>query len=112
MLNFESKNPDKLPDWLKEYPVTLTQFLFYLYHNVHDFMPVFMSANVLTTLAGTLFPVIAPPTPVASPVGSPTHQAAKITPEMERPELLHLPSVDDSLTNHPAKRNVMNFLKV
>ena len=34
MLNYETKNPDKLPDWLKEYPVTLTQFLFYLYHNV------------------------------------------------------------------------------
>ncbi len=34
MLNYETKNPDKLPTWLKEYPVTLTQFLFYLYHNV------------------------------------------------------------------------------
>ena len=103
MLNYETKNPEKLPDWLKEYPVTLTQFLFYLYHNVHDFMPVFMSTNVLTTLAGTLFPVIAPATPVSSPAQSPVHV---------RPELLHLPSVDDSLTNHPAKRNVMNFLKV
>ena len=116
MLNNETKNPEKLPDWLKEYPVTLTQFLFYLYHNVHDFMPVFMSSNVLTTLAGTLFPMITPSTPVASPAGSPVHQAAKpptpTSPAVERPELLHLPSMDDSLTNHPAKRNVMNFLKV
>ena len=116
MLNQETKHPDKLPDWLKEYPVTLTQFLFYLYHNVHDFMPVFMSSNVLTTLAGTLFPVIAPPTPVTSPLSSPSHQpvskASSSSPELERPELLHLPSMDDSLTNHPAKRNVMNFLRV
>jgi WD40 repeat protein len=115
MLNYETKNPEKLPDWLREYPVTLTQFLFYLYHNVHDFMPVFMGSNVLTALAGTLFPVIAssvPQTPVTSPLGSPVKQVARGTPEKERPELLHLPSKDDSLTNHPAKRNVMNFLRV
>ena len=115
MLNNDTRNND-LPDWLKEYPVTLTQFLFYLYHNVHDFMPVFMSNNVLTTMAGTLFPVVSPPTPVTSPLGSPQHQpsskASSSSPEVERPELLHLPSMDDSLTNHPAKRNVMNFLKV
>jgi hypothetical protein len=40
MLNCETKSPDRLPDWLKEYPVILTQFLFYLYHNVIDFMQV------------------------------------------------------------------------
>ena len=108
MLNNETKNPDKLPDWLKEYPVTLTQFLFYLYHNVHEFMPVFMSSSVLTALAGTLFPTVAPITPRTTPLTSPTRQS----PGAARPELLHLPSLDDSLTNHPAKRNVMNFLKV
>ena len=114
MLNNQTTNPELMPDWLKEYPVTLTQFLFYLYHNVHEFMPVFMSSNVLTALAGTLFPTVVPRTPLTSPLGSPTKQSASISqsPGSVRPEFLHLPSQDDSLTNHPAKRNVMNFLKV
>ena len=106
-----------MPDWLKEYPVTLTQFLFYLYHNVHEFMPVFMSSNVLTALAGTLFPMVSavPGTPLTSPLGSPSKHvgsSSSQSPGSARPDLLHLPSQDDSLTNHPAKRNVMNFLKV
>lgn len=49
-------SPDSLPEWLRDYPVTIIQFLFFLYHNVADFMPVFMSGEVLNALAGTLFP--------------------------------------------------------
>jgi hypothetical protein len=44
-----------LPDWLNDYPVTIIQFLFFLYHNFTDFMQLFMSAEVLGALAGTLF---------------------------------------------------------
>ena len=58
MLNYELKNPDKLPEWLREYPVTLTQFIVYLYANKGDFMLVFMTEEVLTALVGTLFPTI------------------------------------------------------
>ena len=68
MLNMESKNPDSLPGWLKEYPVTLTQFIFYLYHNVPDFMPSFMTEEVLGALSGTLFPMVG-----GTPAGSPEH---------------------------------------
>jgi hypothetical protein len=46
-----------LPDWLSDYPMLLTQFLFYLYHNVPDFIPAFMTSEVLTALVGTLFPL-------------------------------------------------------
>lgn len=49
-------SPDSLPEWLNDYPVTIIQFLFFLYHNFTDFMQVFMSAEVLGALAGTLFP--------------------------------------------------------
>lgn len=45
-----------LPAWLNDYPVTIIQFLFFLYRNFTDFMQVFMSAEVLGALAGTLFP--------------------------------------------------------
>lgn len=47
---------DTLPEWLSDYPVTIIQFLFFLYHNLTDFMQVFMSADVLGALASTIFP--------------------------------------------------------
>lgn len=56
MLNQEGKSPDSLPEWLRAYPVTIIQFLFFLYHNMADFVPVFMGGDVLGALAGTLFP--------------------------------------------------------
>lgn len=49
-------SPEVLPAWLNDYPVTIIQFLFFLYRNFTDFMQVFMSAEVLGALAGTLFP--------------------------------------------------------
>ena len=65
-------------------------------------MPVFLGGNVLSALAATLFPVVQEAvSPSSSGPSSPT-----------RPSLLSLPSTDDSLTNHPAKRNVMSFLRV
>ncbi len=75
MLNYETKGEEKSPEWLREYPVTLTQFIVYLYHNAGDFMPVFMTEDVLTALVGTLFPSVVlssksspvdsnPPTPI------------------------------------------------
>ena len=41
---------------LGEYPATLTQFLFFLYHNLPDSRQAFMKPDVLTALVGTLFP--------------------------------------------------------
>ncbi len=81
MLNSESKQGDKLPTWLTEYPVTLTQILFYLYHNVPDFMPVFMTEEVITALVGTMFPTVTEsPSTAASPEdssqNSPAHEGA------------------------------------
>ena len=47
---------DDKGSWLQEYPVTLVQFLLYLYHNVSEFKPVCMSPPFLCGLASTLFP--------------------------------------------------------
>uniref|UniRef100_A0A8D8WKM9 WD repeat and FYVE domain-containing protein 3 n=1 Tax=Cacopsylla melanoneura TaxID=428564 RepID=A0A8D8WKM9_9HEMI len=42
---------------LEGHPITLIQFLFILYHNMSsDFMPVFITADVLSSLVSTLFP--------------------------------------------------------
>ena len=124
MLNFETniEGIEQLPQWLKEYPVTLTQFFFYLYHNVNDFMPVFMTTDVLTALAGTLFPSIVYDdlTDMDSAEGgsnqpSPTkegnnHKNQPTSSTKERNSLLS--GVDCcNLTNHPAKRNVMQFMR-
>ena len=64
MLNCKSESSnskmDSMPaEWMKEYPITITQFLFYLYHNLADFMPAFMTPDVLTAVAATLFPISA-----------------------------------------------------
>lgn len=53
MLHVELNN---LPEWLRSHPIAIVQVLFQLYHNMPDFMPVFMSAEVLTALASVLFP--------------------------------------------------------
>ena len=127
MLNFEAniEGIEQLPQWLKEYPVTLTQFFFYLYHNVNDFMPVFMTTDVLTALAGTLFPSIVfdEISEMASDEGgsnqqSPTRYSREATNQNTQMSF-HTkgtnssPTRDDccSLTNHPAKRNVMQFMR-
>lgn len=41
---------------MQEYPVTLMQFLLFLYHNQSDFVPLCMSGEFLCGLAATLFP--------------------------------------------------------
>eukprot|EP00095_Tigriopus_kingsejongensis_P009945 maker-scaffold981_size73921-snap-gene-0.19 protein:Tk09945 transcript:maker-scaffold981_size73921-snap-gene-0.19-mRNA-1 annotation:"low quality protein: wd repeat and fyve domain-containing protein 3" len=105
MLNCETRNPDKLPGWLKEYPVTLTQFLFYLYHHVVDFMPAFMTEEVLAALAGTLFPTLSN----ISPGQSPTQTLPQPVSDEKPPPSVPDPTV---MTSHPAKRNVMNFMRV
>ena len=57
--------------WLGEYPVTLMQFLLFLYHNQPEFVPLCMSGDFLCGLAATLFPyrfTSLNSSPLASPV--------------------------------------------
>ncbi|XP_034186854.1 WD repeat and FYVE domain containing 3 bchs isoform X3 [Osmia lignaria lignaria] len=104
MLNNYSINPESLPEWLTDYPVTIIQFLFFLYHNFTDFMQVFMSAEVLGALAGALFP---------KPANSSQDSSGASTPADEQePVLVRSPSKDVGLTTHPAKKFVMDFLRV
>lgn len=48
---------EKNIDWLQSHPVTILQVLFSLYHNLPDFMSVIMTADVINSLAGVLFPL-------------------------------------------------------
>lgn len=123
-----------LPEWLNDYPVTIIQFLFYLYHNFTDFMQVFMTAEVLGALAGTLFPKPPSCSQDSSGASTPADEVTKelnyYLPEMkenlrlrgilntgislrqQEPVLVRSPSKDLGLTNHLAKKFVMDFLRV
>lgn len=64
---FEHSSSESLPEWLREYPVTIIQFVFFLYHHLKDLMPVFMSGDVLNALASTLFPRCNPDSKSSTP---------------------------------------------
>lgn len=70
-------SPESLPVWLTDYPVIIIQFLFFLYHNFTDFMQVFMSADVLGALAGTLFPKPASSSQDSSGASTPADEVNK-----------------------------------
>lgn len=76
-LSFDS--PEVLPEWLNDYPVTIIQFLFFLYRNFTDFMQVFMSAEVLGALAGTLFPKPASSSQDSSGASTPADEVIILT---------------------------------
>ena len=42
--------------WMREYPVTVVQFLLFLYHHQPNFTNVVVAGDFLSALASTLFP--------------------------------------------------------
>ena len=42
--------------WAQEYPVTLLQFLLFLYHNHSEFIQLSVQPDFISALAATLFP--------------------------------------------------------
>lgn len=100
-----------LPEWLKNHPISIIQVLFQLYHNMPDFMPVFMSAEVLGALAGVLFP---PPTSSLSESGD--SSGASTPAAEETPDCLILipktPIEEEVLTVHPARQFIIDFIRV
>ncbi|XP_071507653.1 WD repeat and FYVE domain-containing protein 3-like [Diadema antillarum] len=117
--------------WLQEYPVTLVQFLLFLYHNVAEFKPVCMSAPFLSGLASTLFPYPASQSDQMANRTLSTIQEDSIvliedSGDLSSPLDDFLPDLGISvlgvkvdngtsqatLTTHPAKRYVMDFIRV
>lgn len=78
LMNLFFNSPEVLPAWLNDYPVTIIQFLFFLYRNFTDFMQVFMSAEVLGALAGTLFPKPASSSQDSSGASTPADEVIKM----------------------------------
>lgn len=89
---------DVSPEWLSDYPVTIIQFLFFLYHNFTDFMQLFMSADVLGALAGTLFPKPTSPSVDSSGASTPADEVNK--------------SMFISLFKKSNKSVILNYVKI
>ena len=124
MLNQENKSPESLPVWLRDYPVTIIQFLFFLYHNMKDLMPTFMSGEVLNALASTLFPRCSSSDSESSTPGNevikPTNliMCNKANRNLGPLQCLDGEDAviikndqDGGLTSHPAKKLVLDFLR-
>ncbi|XP_066304852.1 WD repeat and FYVE domain-containing protein 3-like isoform X4 [Branchiostoma lanceolatum] len=111
--------------WLREYPVTLLQFLLFLYHNNPDFVPLCQSPDFLCALAATLFPLTArpyselvsePESEMASPAESSEEYkafaesmvASKSSDSVSTAARGSIPS----LTTHPARKFVMDFVRI
>ncbi|CAG5919009.1 unnamed protein product [Menidia menidia] len=119
MLNLPWQSEEE-GSWLREYPVTLMQFFRYLYHNVSDLAPMWHSPEFLCALAASVFPFnIRPYSEMVSDLddeaGSPTEEfkafAGDSGMNRSQSEYCNVGS-KTSLTNHPAKKYVFDFMRV
>ncbi|XP_024116879.2 WD repeat and FYVE domain-containing protein 3 [Oryzias melastigma] len=119
MLNLPWQSEEE-GSWLREYPVTLMQFFRYLYHNVPDLSPMWHSPEFLCALAAAVFPFnIRPYSEMVSDLddeaGSPTEEfkafAGDSGMNRSQSEYCNVGS-KTSLTNHPAKKYVFDFMRV
>ncbi|XP_018577977.1 WD repeat and FYVE domain-containing protein 3 [Anoplophora glabripennis] len=97
-----------LPAWLQNHTVSIIQVLFQLYHNMPEFMPIFMSSEVLGALAGVLFPT-------HSTLLESTDSSGASTPAEEAENLIivpRTPSEEEPLTTHPARQFIIDFIRV
>ncbi|KAL1139731.1 hypothetical protein AAG570_006709 [Ranatra chinensis] len=101
LLNTHSKSSAECESEKVHYAVNIIQFLFLLYHSNPHLMSVFMSHDVLTALASTLFPANSePPTP-ADEVFHHMSESGGVVRSTSR----------DNVANHPAHKFVMDFLR-
>ncbi|KAL4240237.1 WD repeat and FYVE domain-containing protein 3 [Mactra antiquata] len=96
--------------WSRDYPVTLIQFLLYLYHNHVDFIQLSTQADFITALAATLFPYFSPDSDdcVTTP-----EDEFKPFPDSDDMVYIRSPDRDKAnyLTIHPARKFVIDFLR-
>ncbi|CAH1111054.1 unnamed protein product [Psylliodes chrysocephalus] len=98
---------DSLPVWLQNHPISIVQVLFQLYHNMPEFMPIFMSSEVLGALAGVLFlPVVNNGSLESSGASTPAGEDAETLIMMSKtPD-------EQSLINHSVRQFIVDFIRV
>ncbi|XP_035824115.1 WD repeat and FYVE domain-containing protein 3 isoform X2 [Aplysia californica] len=94
----------------EEYPVTVVQFLLYLYHNLAEFQSVCHSSDFISSLVSTLFPY--PVSESSSDVTTPQEEF-KPFPESEPLTVVRSPDRECAgfLTGHPARRFIIDFIR-
>ncbi|CAH1794598.1 unnamed protein product [Owenia fusiformis] len=118
MIRYMLNQPESLEGegtWLHEYPITLMQFLLFLYHNQADFIPLCMSEEFLCGLVATLFPYRLSSVS-SSEVSSPVDEF-KPYPGSEDMVLIESSpqstvNTETKLTSHPAKKFVLDFMRM
>ncbi|KAK7508020.1 hypothetical protein BaRGS_00000985, partial [Batillaria attramentaria] len=95
---------------VEDHPMTLIQFLMYLYHNVSEFRTLCMSGEFITALVATLFPYPIPD--YSSDVTTPNEEF-KPFPDAEPVVVIKSPDKENCsfLTAHPARRFIIDFLR-
>ncbi|CAG0904255.1 unnamed protein product, partial [Cyprideis torosa] len=92
-------------EWLEELPANMLSFLMYLYHNLRDFASAVHSPDVLSALSRLVFPLQPCDDAKAPPA---------VPPEISSSPPVMLGSRDEhkGLVRHPARRYVMDFLRM
>ncbi|CAG9859319.1 unnamed protein product [Phyllotreta striolata] len=96
-----------LPQWLQNHPISIVQVLFQLYHNMPEFMPIFMSSEVLSALADVIFiPLV---------ISSSIESSGASTPAGEDSDPLIMMSStteEQTLVNHHVRQFIVDFIRV
>ncbi|XP_055601256.1 WD repeat and FYVE domain-containing protein 3 [Uranotaenia lowii] len=96
-------------EWLHNHPITIIQVLFSLYHNLPDFMSVMMSAEVLASLIGVIFPYR------ANSCDSEPNSISSPSDELMSFQVIEkrMASKDrEDISEHPVRKFVIDFLRV
>ena len=100
-------------EWLQQHPVTIVQVLFSLYHNLPDFMPVIMSAEVINSLAAVLFPIKEEQCDSEPNSGQSTPDEPPIAGVTNNPVVIIIPPKQIAqLTHNSVRKFVIDFLRV
>ncbi|KAB0793199.1 hypothetical protein PPYR_12819 [Photinus pyralis] len=98
-----------LPDWLMDHPISIVQVLFSLYHNLPDFMPIFMSAEVLGALASVLFPMANS----NNDSGESSNGSTPLVDDVDSVIIVANTTGDEcALTSHSARQFIIDFIRV
>ncbi|XP_076326045.1 WD repeat and FYVE domain containing 3 bchs isoform X2 [Tachypleus tridentatus] len=108
----QSPSVEKLATY--DYPVTLIQFLMYLYHNRQDFMYKCMTHKFLSALVSTIFPWPPEDSECLSDTASPLDEKPPIFSPDSSEHCGHEERRPTSglLSSHPARKFVMDFIRV
>lgn len=96
-----------VPEMLQNHPISIIQVLFQLYHNMPEFMPLFMSSEVLGALAAVLFPFSCAGSTDSSGASSPAGDENDTVLIVSRNIFEESP-----LTTHPVRQFIVDFIRV